>query len=178
MVPGSRTVAEECCCWSVSTYAVYADMRWPDQTGIGQAQKALMTRKPAQVSLTDLHVKGPIGSVLSTVAVSAALALAKPGDGLFLSAGFVPPILSKSLQSSTVHDLTHLTYYDKAKALYYNLLFKQLYHHCAAIVCSFEFTRREFIGWSGDPGGGQGACRALAGSALSFGQLREPGFRV
>jgi glycosyltransferase involved in cell wall biosynthesis len=134
---------------SAPGYTVFADMRWPEQTGIGQVQKALLTRKPEQVSLFDLRVRGAIGSVLSTFAISAALARAKPGDGVFLSAGFVPPFLSRIPSIVTVHDLTHLAYYGKAKALYYNLLFKQLYHHCAAIVCVSQFTRREFVGWSG-----------------------------
>ena len=136
---------------SAPGYTVFVDMRWPEQTGIGQVQKALMTRKPGQVSLTDLHVKGPIGSVFSPVAISVALALAKARDGLFLSAGFVPPVVSWIPSIVCVYDLTHLKYYDNARALYYNLVFKQLYHRCAAIVCSSEFTRRELIGWSGVP---------------------------
>jgi glycosyltransferase involved in cell wall biosynthesis len=49
----------------------------------------------------------------------------------------------------TVHDLTHLHHYTAYHAAYYNAVMKPLYRRCAAIICVSEFTRNEFLNWSG-----------------------------
>lgn len=48
----------------------------------------------------------------------------------------------------TVHDLTHLHYYSRWHASYYEAVLKPLYKRCAAVVCVSEFTRSEFLQWS------------------------------
>lgn len=52
----------------------------------------------------------------------------------------------------TVHDLIHLHFYSAAHVAYYDWVLKRLYRRCAAIVCVSEFTRNEFLEWSGIPG--------------------------
>jgi len=131
---------------------ILADMRWPADTGIGAVQEALVSRKPAELEIVDLAVRGKIGHPLSPLAISLALRRARRPRVMFWSAGFVPPLLGGVPAIVMVHDLTHLKYYDTFRAIYYNLVMRPLFKRCAAIICVSEFTRREFLAWSGiDP---------------------------
>ncbi|MFC0009642.1 glycosyltransferase family 4 protein [Devosia nitrariae] len=133
-----------------SSLTVYADRRWPPETGIGRVQTELELRLPIDMQVVDLAVAGKIGSPLSVLSVSKALWRVQPERGrVFFSAGFVPP-LNLSLPSVVmVHDLTHRHFYGAAKRAYYDLIFRPLYHRCGAIVCVSEFVRQEFLDWSG-----------------------------
>ena len=133
---------------SAEPYTVYSDSRWPMQTGIGNMMTACLQRAPRNARIKPLGVTGRIGSPFSPMAISAALAR-KNQRGVFWSAGFVPPAWSGLPSVVTVHDLTHLHYYSKLHRAYYDLLFRSMYRRCAAIVCVSEYTRREFIEWSG-----------------------------
>lgn len=137
---------------SAGGYPVFTDMRWPEKTGIGNVMAACIARKPAQVSVVDLQVDGGIGSPLSPWAVSRALGAAGATDGVFWNPGFIPALWSRVPQVVTVHDLTHLHFYTKLHKIYYGLCFKPLYRRCSAVVCVSEYTRTEFLEWSGmDP---------------------------
>jgi glycosyltransferase involved in cell wall biosynthesis len=129
---------------------VYADLRWPAGTGIGVVQRSVLERMPSHIHLIDLGIQLRIGSPLSPSAV--ALALRKhDNSGVFWSPGFIPPLWSRMPSVVTVHDLIHLHYHTKWHALYYDLLLRYLYRRCEAIICVSDFTRREFLDWSGVP---------------------------
>jgi glycosyltransferase involved in cell wall biosynthesis len=159
---------------SQASYKVYSDLRWPLKTGIGNVLTSLVERKPPQVELIDLGVEGRIGSPLSPVAISKALRRASAADGVFWSAGFVPPAACRLPVVLTVHDLTHLRFYTRLHTAYYNLFFRPLYRRCAAIVCVSDYTRKEFLVWSGLPADRvhvvyNGVGRAYAENALTLG---------
>jgi glycosyltransferase involved in cell wall biosynthesis len=134
-----------------SAYPVYADLRWPSKTGIGNVQTELLVRVPDKAKVVDLAVRGAIGSPLSPLAISRALERSRAGDGVFWNPGFIPPLLLDMPSVVTVHDLTHLHFYSRLHQVYYQLVFKHLYRHCSAVVCVSDFTRREFLAWSGMP---------------------------
>ncbi|WAC59878.1 glycosyltransferase family 4 protein [Brevundimonas sp. SL130] len=130
---------------------VVSDMRWPAATGIGLVMDAVVSRKPNNVDIYALDIQGSIGSPLSPIRLSVAAAKQNTGD-VFWSAGFVPPAWCNIPSVVTVHDLTHLHYYGPAKKLYYQTVFRPLYKRMKAVICVSEFTRCEFLEWSGmDP---------------------------
>jgi glycosyltransferase involved in cell wall biosynthesis len=128
---------------------VYADLRWPDRTGIGVVKQEMLRWAPASIEVTDIHVGGRIGSPYSPFAIRSALRRKHPKTGVFWSPGFMPPAFSAIPAVVTVHDLLHLRYYSRAHVAYYNYLLKPLYRRCARIICSSDNTRREFLEWSG-----------------------------
>jgi glycosyltransferase involved in cell wall biosynthesis len=133
-----------------SALTVCADRRWPPNTGIGVVQYELERRRPAGTEIVDLGVKGRIGAIFSPVSISRAIRKMKlPKDVMFISWGFIPPLISRRKKILIVHDLTHLHYYGWLKKTYYNVIFKPLYRRCAAISCVSKFTRDEFVAWSG-----------------------------
>lgn len=133
-------------------YSVYSDMRWPPKTGIGFVMDAMVARMPSRLKLVDVQVQGGAGSPLSPWAFTQALRRAEARDGVVWSAGFVPPLYTALPTVVTVHDLTHLHFYSKAHRLYYNTVFRPLYRRCQAVVCVSDYTRHEFLAWSGmDP---------------------------
>lgn len=130
--------------------SVYSDLRWPLKTGIGNVMTAMVERKPSRMNLVGLQVKGGIGSPFSPFAISLALRRsAADRDGVYWSAGFVPPAVMHIPSVVTVHDLTHLRFYSRFHAAYYNFYLKPLYRLCSAIICVSDYTRREFLEWSG-----------------------------
>lgn len=131
-------------------YKVYSDLRWPLQTGIGCVMTAMIERKPPDIDLVDLRVRGRVGSPLSPLAISRALLKVEAG-GIFWSPGFIPPVSARVPIVVTVHDLTHLRFYGRLRKQYYDLILRPIYRSCAAVVCVSEYTRREFLAWSGMP---------------------------
>ncbi len=128
---------------------VYADLRWPDKTGIGVFQREIIQRVPPRVDVIDLKVKGRIGSPLSPIAISNALARNRATTGVFFSPGYMPPAWSKVPSIVTVHDLLHLHFHTKLHVAYYDLILKRLYRNCRSIICVSEHGRSEFLRWSG-----------------------------
>lgn len=128
---------------------VAADLRWAVGTGIGAVQRALLARAPTDIKIYDLGLRARIGSPLTPVLLSSALRKRRGEDNVFWSPGYMPPLSSEIPVVVTVHDLTHLRYYSKAHAAYYDVLLKRIYRHCDAIICVSDFTRAEFISWSG-----------------------------
>jgi glycosyltransferase involved in cell wall biosynthesis len=136
---------------STNGYTVYADLRWPVQTGIGNVMTACLQRAPQNARVETLGAAGRIGSPFSPMRISAALAR-KDREGVFWSPGFVPPAWGRRPSVVTVHDLTHLHFYSKLHRAYYDLLFRNMYRRCSAIICCSDYTRRELLAWSGiDP---------------------------
>lgn len=124
-------------------------MRWPEGTGIGLVQSCVTSRVPSDITISDLRVATRIGSPLSPASVAYALSRRAVREGVFWNPGFVPPLWSSLPSVVTVHDLTHLHYYTRYHAAYYNAIMKPLYRRCAAVICVSEFTRNEFLNWSG-----------------------------
>jgi glycosyltransferase involved in cell wall biosynthesis len=133
----------------MDTIRVSADLRWPAGTGIGICQHEHLSRTPENLELNGLAIKGGVGSPLSPLRVARALKVDKPQGDVFWSPGFVPPAWSSVPSVVTVHDLTHLHFYSSLHARYYDLVFKPLYQRCNAIICVSEYTRNEFLDWSG-----------------------------
>jgi glycosyltransferase involved in cell wall biosynthesis len=131
-----------------SAYTVYADLRWPPQTGIGNVMTACLERAPAGAAIVPLKISSAIGSPFSPISVSRALGYESRG-GVFWSPGFVPPAWGDRPSVVTVHDLTHLHFYSRLHRSYYDLLFRPMYRRCTAIVCVSDYTRNEFLTWSG-----------------------------
>lgn len=130
-------------------YHVYSDFRWPLKTGIGNVLTHLVARAPNHARVVDISVQGGIGNPLSPLAISWALRRAGAQAGVFWSAGFVPPSSCRLPVVVTVHDLTHLRFYSAFHRHYYNLVLRRLYRRCSAIICVSDYTRREFLAWSG-----------------------------
>lgn len=128
---------------------IYADLRWPSKTGIGAVQSALLARVPTSLRIIDLQVSSRIGSPLSPVRVTGALRRQGARAGVFWSPGYMPPLAAQVPVVVTVHDLTHLRYYTKLHAFYYNTVLRRLYRRCRAVICVSEYTRHEFLEWSG-----------------------------
>jgi len=135
------------------SYKIFSDLRWPLKTGIGNVMTALMERQPNHVEVLDLKVKSSIGSPFSSLAIARAIKSARTTAGVFWSAGFVPPASITLPTVVTVHDLTHLRFYTRFHKAYYDLFLKPLYRRCSAIICVSEYTRQEFLLWSGMPQG-------------------------
>jgi glycosyltransferase involved in cell wall biosynthesis len=129
-------------------YTVYADLRWPVQTGIGNVMTACLERAPRQAMIEPLDVHGAIGSPLSPVSISKAL-LSRRSGSVFWSPGFVPPAWASLPSVVTVHDLTHRHFYSRLHRTYYDLLLRRMYRRCTAIVCATDCARNEFLEWSG-----------------------------
>jgi glycosyltransferase involved in cell wall biosynthesis len=164
--------------------AVYSDLRWPAGTGIGAVQRALLARVPENLKIVNLGVSAKIGSPLSPFAIAAALSRRRARLGVFWSPGYMPPLSSRIPAVVTVHDLTHLYFYSSLHRAYYNHVMKRLYRRCAQIICVSEYTRHEFLAWSGIPAervhtvrnGVSGEdFRAAAGAGLPFPYVFYPG---
>jgi glycosyltransferase involved in cell wall biosynthesis len=131
--------------------SVFADLRWTPETGIGVVQRSLLERAPKDVEIIDLRLRCRIGSPWSPFLISKHLAANRKRKGgcVFWSPGYMPPFWSAIPSVVTVHDLTHLRYYSKAHAAYYNTVLRYAFKRCRTIICVSEFTRAEFIQWSG-----------------------------
>jgi glycosyltransferase involved in cell wall biosynthesis len=127
---------------------VYTDARWPARTGIGVVQKELTARIPANLQLISLPLQTSIGSPLSPFALGRSLRR-QTRAGVFWSPGFIPPCLPSQPTIVTVHDLTHLHYYSRLHALYYELVIRRLFKRMSALICVSNFTRQELLNWSG-----------------------------
>ncbi len=106
---------------------------------------------PATMELHDLDIPVAIGSPRSPFAVTKALRAVRTGARaeVFWNPGFIPPLPNVMKSVVTVHDLTHLHHYTRAHRFYYNAVFRPLYRRCDLIVCISEYTRNEFLSWSG-----------------------------
>jgi glycosyltransferase involved in cell wall biosynthesis len=131
---------------------VYADLRWPDKTGIGVFKQEILHRAPPWIDVVDLKVKGRIGSPISPIAISKALTRSRATTGIFFSPGYMPPAWCKLPSIVTVHDLLHLHFHTEFHIAYYELILKRLYRRCRNIICVSEHTRKEFLDWSGISG--------------------------
>lgn len=126
---------------------IYADLRWPAHTGIGNVMSAYLSRRPASLQLKQLDLATKIGSPLSPIALGSGLRKTRDA-GVFWSPGFVPPLRSPCPSVVTIHDLTHLHFYSRWHRYYYEMVFKRLLLECSAIVCVSEYTKQEFLDWS------------------------------
>lgn len=136
----------------MSGVLVAADLRWPSGTGIGICQGEYLARSPDNISISPLRLRGRIGHPVSPFEVGARLVFDRTKNKIFWNPGFIPPAGSGIPSVVTVHDLTHLHFYSSLHAHYYNLVLKPLYRRCNAVICVSEYTRSEFLSWSGmDP---------------------------
>jgi len=130
---------------------IAADLRWPVGSGIGLCQQEYLSRKPVTFTVLDSGSSLRIGNPLSPLSISPCFSISNEKCNVFWSPGFVPPAYSVVPTVVTVHDLTHLHFYSKLHAKYYELILKPLYKKCSSIICVSEHTRNEFLEWSGMP---------------------------
>ncbi|KLD63202.1 glycosyltransferase family 4 protein [Dyella japonica] len=136
----------------MNSLIVAADIRWPKGTGIGVCASEYLARMPVDMAARALPLTSGIGHPASPFELAARLALHRTKHQVFWNPGFVPPAWSSAPSVVTVHDLTHLHFYSSLHVRYYNSVFRPMYRRCSAIICVSEYTRREFIDWSGmDP---------------------------
>jgi glycosyltransferase involved in cell wall biosynthesis len=128
---------------------VYADLRWPDKSGIGTVKQEMLQRMPGSMCLVDLKISSRIGTPYSPVAISKALKTVRAGRGVFWSPGFIPPSRFNMPCVVTVHDLIHLQFYTRIHAAYYNWVLLPLYRRCSKVIVVSEHTRQQFLNWSG-----------------------------
>ena len=153
---------------------VYADLRWPARSGIGVVQAEMLARLPAGIDIVDLGVKTRIGSPLSPWHLARSLRDLRARSGVFWSAGFMPPASSSVPSVVTVHDLTHLHHYTRLHAIYYQRVLRHLYLKCRNVICVSEYTRREFVEWSGFPAERAVTVYNGVSSALARGRGAKP----
>lgn len=132
----------------MAEFRVLADMRFWPTSGLGKVEAAILSRKPKTADVERLKVPGKYGHPLSTYRIAKALRAQQTANTVFWSAGFVPPLHSSVPVVVTVHDLTHLHYYDAKRRAYFNYIFRPLYKRCSAIICVSEHTRHELLAWS------------------------------
>jgi glycosyltransferase involved in cell wall biosynthesis len=106
---------------------------------------------PEALRLHALDCRTRIGSPLSPVALTWALRRQTRAHkkSVFWNPGFVPPLPGSTKSVVTVHDLTHRHHYTKAHRLYYDTVLRPLYRRCDRVICISEYTRAEFLEWSG-----------------------------
>lgn len=61
----------------------------------------------------------------------------------------MPPSSCSIPSIVTVHDLTHLRFYTRLHAAYYDWVLRRLYKKITTVVCVSDYTRSEFLTWSG-----------------------------
>jgi glycosyltransferase involved in cell wall biosynthesis len=110
--------------------------------------EAMVRHVPDTLELVALAPRGQIGSPFAPLDLTLAIARQRRST-IFWNPGFVPPLAARIPSVVTVHDLTHLHYYGRARRTYYCNLLRPLYRRCDAIICVSEFTRNEFLEWSG-----------------------------
>lgn len=131
---------------------VAADLRWPSGTGINICQNEHLSRMPPGVDIKELPLRSRIGHPVSPFEIAARLSSVKRNADVFWNPGFIPSAWRVLPSVVTVHDLIHLHFYSAAHVKYYNYVFKPMYKRCSAIICVSEYTRHEFLAWSGmDP---------------------------
>lgn len=133
---------------------VYADLRWNRQNGaagIGVVLEEVLRRRPDTARVVSLMEGGGLGSPLSPLKIAARLPRRVAPEDVFWSPGFMPPAWSSMPMVVTVHDLIHLKYYTRYHRAYYDVILRRLYRRCEGIICVSDFTRSEFLDWSGMP---------------------------
>jgi glycosyltransferase involved in cell wall biosynthesis len=128
---------------------IHTDTRWPAGTGIYNVMAAYAERAPSNVRIKALPVRGGVAHPLSPLAITRALKTRSKDRAVFWNPGFVPAVMPDCPSVIVVHDLTHRHFYTRAHRIYYDRVFRPLYRRCSAIVCVSDFTRREFLEWSG-----------------------------
>ena len=124
------------------------DYSWLGPTGIGRVAAEVISRAPASWNIIGIRERRPNAAPFTPFDLWRTLS--KTSADVFWSPGFMPPILKgRAPVVLTVHDLTHLHYYGRAKRLYYEALIKPLLHHVDHIVTVTQFTREELLDWSG-----------------------------
>lgn len=105
-------------------------------------------RLEKKLQIKSLQLNCKIGSPFSPFAISRCLSR-YIDSCIFWNPGFIPPLKSAKKKVVFVHDLCHLHYYGKTKRMYYEFVLKKLYTFVDKIVCISEFTKNEFMEWSG-----------------------------
>ena len=83
----------------------------------------------------------------------------------------MPPFHCSIPTVVTVHDLTHLHFYSAFHVAYYNWILRRLYCKCTRVACDSEYTRQEFLDWSGFPA--ERASVIYLGVSEAFGGARS-----
>lgn len=129
--------------------SVYADLRWPADTGIGVVSREVLARVPDDLEITPLSIPVGLGSPFSPLALWSAMGSVGARKGVFWSPGFIPPITAPIPRVITVHDLTHLHFYSKAHAFYYRAVYRRLFRAAERLICVSRYTADELCEWCG-----------------------------
>ncbi len=128
---------------------VLMDLRWPIGSGIHRVAEGYSAELPVNVDVIDVSPDIRIGHPASPWFLTQKVRSVIKSSDIFFSPGFVP-LASKLLPSVvTIHDLTHIHYYSSWHKIYYDRVLRPMYKKCEAIICVSEFTRTEFLEWSG-----------------------------
>lgn len=126
---------------------IAVESSWSGPTGIGRMLNEVLARKPKRVELISIREGKPNSAILTTAALS--LSIKNSGADKFWSPGFIPPITSFGVPSAiTIHDLTHLHYFDWKHKAYYNAVIKPLLSTVDVIFTVSDHARNEIIEWA------------------------------
>lgn len=124
------------------------DVSWLGPTGIGRVASEVLSRGPSDWNIIEIRHGRRNAAPLTPFDL--AREIGRANADLFWSPGFMPPVrFGKTPVVLTVHDLTHLHYYNLHHRIYYNLLVKPLLKRTSRIVTVSDFSRAELLTWSG-----------------------------
>ena len=131
------------------TKRILIDNRWPIGTGIHRVAQGYFEEKPEDVELIDVSPNIRIGHPISPWELTKSVRKVHRSGDIFFNPGFIPLVSNVIPSVVTIHDLTHIHYYSFIHKIYYERVLRPLYRKCDAIICVSNFTRNEFIEWSG-----------------------------
>ena len=131
-------------------FRIAIDASWLGATGIGRVAAEVLERCPNDWEINEIRRGRRNAAPLTPFDLAAQIQ--RIDANLFWSPGFMPPArFGKTPVVLTVHDLTHLHYYKLHHRVYYNIFIRPLVKRAASVITVSDFSRQEFISWSGMP---------------------------
>lgn len=129
---------------------VAVDASWSGPTGIGRMMSEVLARKPQGIDILNIREGLPNAKPLTPFGLSHALK--KSGADIFWSPGFVPPVRTHGTPIAiTIHDLTHLHYFNWKHRFYYNTVIRRLLKNVDIIFTVSDHARSDILEWAGLP---------------------------
>lgn len=157
------------------TKKIAIDASWFGPTGIGRVANEVITRKPPDWDIVEIRAGKKNAAPLTPIDLAKEISRVKAD--IFWSPGFMPPMYyGKTPVVLTIHDLTHLHYYKLHHRLYYNHIIKHLVKNADFIITVSDFSRKEFLSWSGMPSDKVGRIyNGVSSDFSSIGPINEIG---
>jgi glycosyltransferase involved in cell wall biosynthesis len=128
--------------------SIKVDASWFGMTGIGRVAKEVLSRCPNDWDVQEIRANEKNAGIFTPLALSRKLVFSDAD--IFWSPGFMPPVIRSGIPTViTIHDLTHLHFYSKRHIIYYNSIIKKLLRNVNHVITVSDYTRKEFIEWSG-----------------------------